>query len=78
VLSQEMRALVRNRLFEVGQDFGLIGVVLQRGLGSLQVRAQALESRLFEMEGVAVEIDDDDGVHAQRPNWLIVVFRYAQ
>jgi len=78
VRQQEARALVRDRLLQIRHDFGLVGIVLERCLGPLQIRLQAFKSRLFEMEGVSVEIDDDDGVHAQRPNWLIVVFRYAQ
>ncbi len=78
VRPQKSAALIRDRLLQVGHDFRLVGIVFELRLGPLQIRAQALKSRLFEMECVSIEIDDDDGVHAQRPNWLIVVFRYAQ
>jgi hypothetical protein len=75
VWPQKVGALVRNRLFQVGHDLRLVGIVLELTLCTFQIGTQALKTRLLEMESVTVEIDDDDGVHVWRPNWLIVVLR---
>jgi hypothetical protein len=63
VRPQKARALVRYRLLQVGHDLCLVRIVLELRLRLLQISPQALKTRLFEMEGISVEIDDDDRVH---------------
>jgi hypothetical protein len=73
VRPQIVRAFVGDRLLEIRHDLGAIRIVLQLLLCGIQVGTQGAAARLFDVEGNAVEIDDDDGVHDQRPNSLIVV-----
>ena len=75
VRSQVVRALVGDRLLEIGHDFDPVGIVLELCLRALEIGSQALKARFFEMKRISIEIDDDDCVHAQRPSWLIVVLR---
>jgi len=56
-----------DRLFDVGEDFGPVGVRLQLAGGLVQIGAQGVVAAFFQLKGGTVQMDGDDFVHGR---WL--------
>ena len=60
---QATAAFVRDRLFEIGEDLGPVGVALQARAGIGEPTFEPGVGVLLELEGVAVQAGGDDTFH---------------
>jgi hypothetical protein len=63
VRSEEAVALVGDRLFEVADDLGSIGVVGEPRAGAVEIGAERLVAGVFDVVRASVQVDADDFLH---------------
>ncbi len=65
---QNLQTFFADGLLQIGEDLGLVGIVLELGCGIFQVGPQCVVAAFIELVSIAVQVDRNDSLHGHLPN----------